>query len=165
MANPYDLSAMKPSKQAVRKALGRTEAPSDPKERCGWPECYEPDSRAWHDGRATTHDLGRGDHAVDPTFSDCKRNNRWCHRWVPECAPAPPPEAASADLAGHFDYRDVLLLAEREGDLALIEEAIRALRDLHSLVWGECPSLLNEDSGGDSELDSRIKDVLKGAER
>jgi hypothetical protein len=34
------------------------------------------------------------------------------------------------------------------------------LRDLHALVKGECPSLLNEDSGGDADLDLRIKAAL-----
>jgi len=28
------------------------------------------------------------------------------------------------------------------------------------MVWGECPGLLNEDSGGDFELDQRIRDIL-----
>ncbi len=43
--------------------------------------------------------------------------------------------------------------AERD---ALVE----ALRELHSVVWGECPSLLNEDSGGDAKLDLEIRALL-----
>lgn len=31
------------------------------------------------------------------------------------------------------------------------------LSELHAMVLGECPSLLNEDSGGDSGLDLRIR--------
>ena len=35
------------------------------------------------------------------------------------------------------------------------------LRELNALVCGECPSLLNEDSGGDSRLALEIEDALK----
>lgn len=62
-------------------------------------------------------------------------------------------------------------------DLVSLEEAIAAkvsspaagdalgellglLQDLHALVWGECPSLLNEDSGGNSALDMKIRDAI-----
>lgn len=38
-----------------------------------------------------------------------------------------------------------------------------SLRDLHALVKGECPSLLNEDSGGDGELDLKIEAALREA--
>lgn len=38
-----------------------------------------------------------------------------------------------------------------------------SLRDLHALVKGECPSLLNEDSGGDRELDLKIEAALREA--
>ena len=34
------------------------------------------------------------------------------------------------------------------------------LRELHAQVKGECPSLLNEDSGGDAELACEIEDAL-----
>lgn len=37
------------------------------------------------------------------------------------------------------------------------------LGELHALVWGECPSLLNEDSGGNSRLDGDIVEALKRA--
>lgn len=36
------------------------------------------------------------------------------------------------------------------------------LEELHALVRGECPSLLNEDSGGDSRLDMQIRAALQG---
>jgi len=40
------------------------------------------------------------------------------------------------------------------------EEAIAALSELHAQVLGECPSLLNEDSGGDARLALRIEKIL-----
>lgn len=40
------------------------------------------------------------------------------------------------------------------------ERAIRALRELHATVRGECPQLLNEDSGGNASLDLEIEAVL-----
>jgi hypothetical protein len=48
---------------------------------------------------------------------------------------------------------------------ARVEEALRktanALENLHAMVWGECPSLLNEDSGGSAHADMAIKDALE----
>lgn len=41
-----------------------------------------------------------------------------------------------------------------------VQALVAALSDLHTLVWGECPSLLNEDSGGDAQLDLRIRELL-----
>ena len=35
-----------------------------------------------------------------------------------------------------------------------------ALTELYAQVKGECPSLLNEDSGGDAELDYEIEQLL-----
>lgn len=37
----------------------------------------------------------------------------------------------------------------------------RVLGELYAQVKGECPSLLNEDSGGDAILDMEIMEVLK----
>jgi len=34
------------------------------------------------------------------------------------------------------------------------------LEELYALVNGECPSLLNEDSGGNSRLDLEIKEAI-----
>ena len=39
-------------------------------------------------------------------------------------------------------------------------ELAQALKELHALVKGECPSLLNEDSGGNAMLDIAIEDIL-----
>ncbi|MGB3070935.1 MAG: hypothetical protein WBC18_20450 [Ottowia sp.] len=47
----------------------------------------------------------------------------------------------------------------------LTDEAIDLLSELHALVWGECPSLLNEDSGGNSALDLRIRDCIQPAHK
>lgn len=37
--------------------------------------------------------------------------------------------------------------------------ATSLLEELHALVWGECPSLLNEDSGGNGQLDVDIRSL------
>ena len=41
-----------------------------------------------------------------------------------------------------------------------VKDLKNMLTELHAMVWGECPSLLNEDSGGAGELDIRIKNAL-----
>lgn len=51
--------------------------------------------------------------------------------------------------------------ADLEAKAAKYDALVTALRDLHAIVWGECPSLLNEDSGGDAALDLRIRDLLE----
>ena len=54
-----------------------------------------------------------------------------------------------------------------EADAHLIAAApdlYAALRDLAALVRGECPSTLNEDSGGDAALSLRIDGALAKAE-
>lgn len=51
----------------------------------------------------------------------------------------------------------------RARELALESQCQRmrdALEELHTQVKGECPSLLNEDSGGDAELDLEIQEIL-----
>lgn len=48
--------------------------------------------------------------------------------------------------------------------VGLLNGALRtqgALKELHAIVWGECPSLLNEDSGGDARLDCEIRECLR----
>jgi hypothetical protein len=44
-----------------------------------------------------------------------------------------------------------------------IEQLRIALRELHAMVRGECPSLLNEDSGGNARLDLKINKLLSSA--
>jgi hypothetical protein len=46
---------------------------------------------------------------------------------------------------------------------ALCEELIQQLHELHTMVWGEAPHLLDEDRGGSAYLDLDIEDVLKKA--
>jgi hypothetical protein len=46
---------------------------------------------------------------------------------------------------------------------ARLEAATETLRDLHAMVRGECPSLLNEDSGGNADLAIRIEEILDAA--
>lgn len=48
---------------------------------------------------------------------------------------------------------------------ARMEALAAALKELRALVWGECPSLLDEDSGGDSRLDMEIEDALTACAR
>ena len=54
-----------------------------------------------------------------------------------------------------------------ESDRVMIEddkklERMRAaLENLHAMVLGECPSLLNEDSGGNGLLAIEIEDLLR----
>ena len=43
---------------------------------------------------------------------------------------------------------------------ALLSKALEALDDLHATVWGECPQLLNEDSGGNSNLDLDCREAI-----
>lgn len=46
---------------------------------------------------------------------------------------------------------------------ALCAELTDALNNLHALVWGECPSLLDEDRGGSGFLDLEIEETLTTA--
>ena len=46
-----------------------------------------------------------------------------------------------------------------------IEKLRLALRELHAMVRGECPSLLNEDSGGNARLDLQISSLLPSNNR
>ena len=47
--------------------------------------------------------------------------------------------------------------------IAAAPDLLGALEELYAMVWGECPRLLNEDSGGDARLDSKIKDAITKA--
>ena len=58
--------------------------------------------------------------------------------------------------------RAVAAEKEAQGWQAENERLRHLLRDLHALVWGECPSLLDEDSGGDSKLALEIDAAIKG---
>ncbi|MNL54803.1 hypothetical protein D3C87_1781660 [compost metagenome] len=43
-------------------------------------------------------------------------------------------------------------------------ELLDCLRELYAIVRGECPSLLNEDSGGNAELELAIVEAIAKAE-
>lgn len=60
-----------------------------------------------------------------------------CEKCIPDAPAAPPEPPPSAEPS-----------------------ALELLRELHTMVWGECPSLLNEDSGGDAALDMSIRELL-----
>jgi hypothetical protein len=45
------------------------------------------------------------------------------------------------------------------------EALVKALTELYAMVKGECPSLLNEDSGGNPRLDLEIQGALAAAGR
>ena len=71
---------------------------------------------------------------------------------------------------GDLDLETARIRSDRDrlaGVVAGMEEQNARLRDvlkeLHTLVWGECPSLLNEDIGGDSRLDMEIEDCIGNA--
>lgn len=56
-------------------------------------------------------------------------------------------------------------IAARLKELTEQRDQLRAaLKELHAMVWGECPSLLNEDSGGSSRLDMDCEVALHRAE-
>ena len=57
------------------------------------------------------------------------------------------------------DYTRVTqLVEEQRQEIARLREA---LSELHAQVQGECPSLLNDDSGGDAKLALEIEALLK----
>lgn len=60
-------------------------------------------------------------------------------------------------LSGH-DASQRALIEEQAKEIAKLREA---LSELHAQVQGECPSLLNEDSGGDATLALDIESLLK----
>lgn len=47
---------------------------------------------------------------------------------------------------------------------AAAPELLAELKELYAVVRGECPSLLNEDSGGNAEQDARILAAIAKAE-
>ena len=74
-------------------------------------------------------------------------------------------------LRGHITKAPYAQWCPIDFDLELAAEEIECLRstlaELVALVRGECPSLLNEDSGGDAALSIAIDEVLarsRGAE-
>ncbi len=44
---------------------------------------------------------------------------------------------------------------------SVAQELADALRELHAMVWGECPSLLEELSGGNARADMACNEALQ----
>jgi hypothetical protein len=67
------------------------------------------------------------------------------------------------DVEVLLDAADAVLAALRQPVSPAPEgrEALDLLAELHALVWGECPALLNEDSGGCARLDMNIRAALR----
>jgi hypothetical protein len=83
----------------------------------------------------------------------------------PKCPPKKPPLAAMSALDAIVgkpldSMTAAAQAAAPAGRQELAERAIAALRELHATVRGECPSLLDEDSGGTARLALEIEDVL-----
>ena len=66
-------------------------------------------------------------------------------------------------------YTEIYL--KTEADAVIAEYAAHeqrlasALREIHATVKGECPSLLDEDSGGNARLDLEIESLLTEQEK
>lgn len=69
-------------------------------------------------------------------------------------------EAIQEDLKSMRDSRDRMKEAWESAEIDL-NRCKTALTELRAIVKGECPSLLNEDSGGNGELDLQIAELLK----
>lgn len=66
-----------------------------------------------------------------------------------------------ADLAGCKIALEQAWASNRER-AAKITALTEAMTEIHAMIVGECPSLLNEDSGGNGELSCQINDLLTG---
>lgn len=55
------------------------------------------------------------------------------------------------------------IVAARNALFSTMDEVVGALKELRALVVGECPSLLDEDSGGDSRLALVIEAAIEKA--
>jgi hypothetical protein len=76
-----------------------------------------------------------------------------------QCSDIPPPmetEAAPSTLQ---------VTRQKLARLSMHVELIAVLEELHAMVRGECPSLLNEDSGGNAQLDLKITELLQKAKQ
>ena len=65
------------------------------------------------------------------------------------------------DDTNYYENMIAELRSERDALVADLAAARALLRELVALVRGECPSLLNEDSGGDAKLSCDIDEALK----
>ena len=79
-----------------------------------------------------------------------------------------PPNEGDARLLAEFNTENARQysaeISHLRSQVTKLEAEAAALRELlkqlHGLVWRESPSLLNEDSGGDSRLDLAIREAL-----
>ena len=60
----------------------------------------------------------------------------------------------------HYPY---VTLLDYEALLKSHKELVAALENLHAMLWGECPSLLDGDSGGSEFFDTEIREALRNA--
>ena len=65
------------------------------------------------------------------------------------------------DVFGHWLRCKEALDAHDAEQCEEIERLRGALRSLHAMVKGECPSLLDDDSGGCGQLDIEIDELLQ----
>ena len=65
--------------------------------------------------------------------------------------------------ADHLAAAVAVVRAMREAQNIAAAPAEQLLSELYALVKGECPSLLDEDSGGDSNLAIKIETLLAGS--
>lgn len=71
-------------------------------------------------------------------------------------------EAINAIQDGLSRNHEIITLKARIGQLETERERLReALAELYALVMGECPALLDEDSGGSAQLGMLISEALK----
>jgi hypothetical protein len=71
----------------------------------------------------------------------------------------------SVHVPGRMGRQVAYLATEVDARLAQQEKLRHCLTELAATVRGECPSLLNEDSGGDGQLALDIDDVLEAVRR
>ena len=78
------------------------------------------------------------------------------------------PLTIHAQNLADYDADRRVMIKEQQAEIAALKMQLATakqgqdlLRELRAVVKGECPALLNEDSGGNSELDMEIENLLK----
>lgn len=64
------------------------------------------------------------------------------------------------DVDGHI----IVDTLAKDSEPSITRQLLYTLKDLVAVVRGECPGLLDEDSGGDARLDAQIDQVIAQAE-
>jgi hypothetical protein len=74
------------------------------------------------------------------------------------------PDSGGAHVADVLTPGNAAFIVEAVNDREALQREIdrlqEALKELHAMVMGECPSLLDEDSGGNARLDADIHALL-----